>query len=69
MALDAGAEHTTAMDGGSADLAWSKYLPGSNSRRSTAANTEFMSGVIAMRRLHLLCLTVNNLTNKLMGQQ
>ena len=38
-------------------------------RRATAANTEFMSGVIAMCRKHLLCLTLNNLTNKLMGRQ
>ena len=48
--MDAGAEYTTAMDGGSADFAGSKYLPGMYLRRATAANTEFMSGAIAMSR-------------------
>ena len=39
---------TTAKDGGSADFAGSKNLPGMYLRRATAANTEFMSGAIAM---------------------
>ena len=67
--MDAGAEHTTATDGGSADLAGSKYLPGTYLRRATAVNTEFMSGAVVMGRIHLLWLASNNLIDKLMGQQ
>jgi len=39
------------------------------SRRATATSTELMSGAVAIGREHLLCLTLNNLTSKLMGQQ
>jgi len=67
MALDAGAEPTTARDGGSADFAGSKYLPGMYLRRATATSTEFMSGGVFMGRKHLLCFASNNLTNKFMG--
>jgi len=42
---------------------------GMYSRRATATSTEFMSGATAMGRKHLLWLTLNKLTNKLMGQQ
>ena len=38
-------------------------------RRATATSTEFMSGAVVMIHEHLLSLTLDNLTNKLVGQQ
>ena len=45
------AKHTTAMDGGSVDFAGSKNLPRMYLRRATAANTEFISGVVTMQNV------------------
>jgi len=63
------AEHTTARDGGSADFAGSKNLPGTYLRRATAVNTEFMSGAVVVGCKHLLRTASNNLIDELMGQQ
>ena len=42
---------------------------GMYSRRATATSTEFMSGAAVMDHEHLLCLTLNDLTDKFIGQQ
>jgi len=67
--MDADAERTTARDGGSADFAGSKYLPGTYLRRATAVSTEFMSGAVVTGREHPSYLASNNLIKEFTGQQ